>query len=472
MVAILKRRILLPAAALLVLAVSVRSTTSDTYGANYVAVKLVELNDNGAWSWFMDPRAIIDHGQLIVGSVRAVGKYKQNMDDPRWGNVEVAVYDIATGKAATAVLHHHLEQDDHDAPAFLVRPDGRYLAMYSKHGAERRMYYRISEPRNALAWGPEAVVETPGSDAPEFRGNNDTYANLFRMPDGRIFNFFRGVRLDPNYMFSRDEGKSWTYGGRWLYGKGGYSPYLKYAYDGKGTVHFVATEDHPRNFDNSLYHGYLRDNTIYLSDGTPAGKLSTSTEATIPTWNLTKVFQGNPDNVAWMVDIQLDQNDRPYVLFSCQIDGRGLPRGQGGMDLRYHYARWDGKAWHTEEIAHAGRRLYAGEDDYSGLGALDPHNPDIVYISTDADPVSGAPLISEADHRRHYELFRGVRDVRSSKWIWTPFTRNSTCDNLRPIIPKWKDGRTALIWLRGKYMNNHGEWTTAVVAAILSPERP
>jgi hypothetical protein len=108
--------------------------------------------------------------------------------------VEVAVYDIATGKAATTVLHPHLEQDDHDAPAFLVRPDGRYLAMYSKHGAERRMYYRISEPRNALAWGPEAVVETPESDAPEFYGNNYTYANLFRMPDGCIFNFFRGVR--------------------------------------------------------------------------------------------------------------------------------------------------------------------------------------------------------------------------------------------------------------------------------------
>jgi len=44
-----------------------------------------------------------------------------------------------------------LEQDDHDAPAFLVRPDGLYLAMYSKHAAEREMYYRISEPPNTLA---------------------------------------------------------------------------------------------------------------------------------------------------------------------------------------------------------------------------------------------------------------------------------------------------------------------------------
>ena len=128
-------------------------------------------------------------------------------------------------------------------------------------------------------------------------------------------------------------------------------------YSGKGTVHFVGTEDHPRNLDNSLYHGYLRNGTVYHSDGARVGELSTSTEATIPTWELTKVFQGTPDNVAWMIDLELDRDARPYVLFSCQIDGRGLPRGQGGMDLRYHYARWDGTAWHSEEIAHAGTSL-------------------------------------------------------------------------------------------------------------------
>ena len=444
------------------------SGNGDSFPTNYVAGTLIQLNDNGAWSWFMDPRVIVDDGKLIAGSVRAIGTFQSGASDPRWGNVEIAVYDIAAKKTATIVLHPHLEQDDHDAPAFLVRPDGRYMAMYSKHAAERKMYYRISEPHNPLVWGPTLSVETPGADA-NYAGNNDTYANPFRLPDGRIVNFYRGFHHEPNYMVSKDEGQTWTYGGHWLYGKGGYSPYLKYADDGKGTVHFVATEDHPRNFDNSLYHAYLRNGTIYQSNGTPVGPLSTSTDAKIATWELTKIFQGTPDNVAWMIDLELDRDGHPYVLFSCQIDGRGLPRGQGGMDLRYHYARWDGAAWHTEEIAHAGRRLYPGEDDYSGLGALDPKNPDIVYISTDADPVSGAPLASQADHRRHYELFRGTREQQSGSWKWTPITRNSTYDNLRPVIPKWNDPRTALVWMRGSYSNNHGEWTTAVVAVILPP---
>jgi hypothetical protein len=443
--------------------------TDGDYPANYVAGSLIKLNDNGAWSWFMDPRVIVDDGKLIVGSVRAVGAEAANTSDPRWGNVEIEVYDIQTGKVDTTILHPHFQQDDHNAPAFLVRPDGRYLAIYSKHAVERKVYFRISEPHNPLAWGPASILETPGSDA-VYAGDNDTYSNPFRMPDGRIFNFFRGFSHDPNYMISEDEGTTWKYGGRWLYGRTGYSPYLKYAYDGKGTVHFVTTEDHPRNFDNSLYHGYLRGNMLYHSNGTPVGPLSTSTEAKIATWDFTKVFQGDPDHVAWMVDLELDRDDRPYVIFSVQIDGRGLPRGQGGMDLRYYYARWNGTAWHTEEIAHAGTRLYPSEDDYSGLAALDPKDPDLAYISTDADPVSGAPLISQADHKRHYELFRGRRGT-SGGWTWTPITRHSTYDNLRPIIPKWNDRRTALVWMRGSYVHNHGEWYSSVVAMILDPER-
>ncbi len=55
----------------------------------------------------------------------------------------------------------------------------------------------------------------------------------FDYPTDAMLNFFRGFHHEPNYMASKDDGQTWTYGGHWLYGKGGYSPYLKYAYDGK-----------------------------------------------------------------------------------------------------------------------------------------------------------------------------------------------------------------------------------------------
>src|SRR5437867_6655212 len=101
---------------------------NDAVLPNYVAGSLIRLNDNGAWSWFMDPRSIVDNGKVIVGSVRGVGASAANVTDPRWGNIEIAVYDLQTGKIDTTVLHPHLQQDDHAAPSFLVRPDGRYIA--------------------------------------------------------------------------------------------------------------------------------------------------------------------------------------------------------------------------------------------------------------------------------------------------------------------------------------------------------
>jgi hypothetical protein len=438
---------------------------------NYVAGSLIQLNDNGAWSWFMDERVIVDRGKLIVGSVRSLGDFAATQTQPDWGNVEVSVYDFATGRADRVVLHRHFEQDDHDAPAFLVLPDGRYLAVYTKHAVERKVYYRFSRPGDPLTWSDAKVFETPGADK-KFAGDNDTYSNLFRLPQGRIYNFFRSFGHDPNYMYSDDNGQTWTYGGRLLHGKGGYSPYLKYAFDNQQTLHFIATEDHPRNYDNGIYHGYLRDGQIYTSDGRVVAKLSTTTEAPLASWELSRVFQGDPDNVAWTVDIKLDDQSRPYIAFSVKKDGRGLPPGQGGMDLRYYYGRWDGHQWHVHEMAYAGTRLYPYEDDYSGLVALDPQDPNTVFISTNADPVTGQPLISAADGQRHYELFRGEsRQPTDAHWRWQSITANSTVNNLRPLVPKWKDARTALVWMRGPaYTNNHGNWTTAVVALILPPK--
>jgi hypothetical protein len=121
-------------------------------------------------------------------------------------------------------------------------------------------------------------------------------------------------------------------------------------------------------------------------------------------------------------------------------------------------------------MAYAGTRLYAGEDDYTGLAALDPNDPNVVTISTDADPAAGTPLVSAADRKRHRELFRGTTGDAGQTWRWQAITANSTVDNLRPLVPHWNDPRTALVWMRGTYANNHGEWYTAVVALILPPD--
>jgi hypothetical protein len=434
---------------------------------------IVQLNDNGAWSWFMDPRAIVDQARLIVGSVRANGRFADT-NLPGWGNVELSILDLKTRALRHVLLAEHFEQDDHDTPGLLVLPDGRYLAAFSRHNVERKMFFRLSlRPGDPFEWGPEKVFVTPGAEAPAFHGNNVTYANPICLPgeSNRIYLLHRSVHEDPNYLISDDGGETWRYGGHILIGRGGYAPYLKYASDGRDTIHFVNTEDHPRNYDNSLYHGFIRGGKIHLSDGRVAADLSTTTNGSLHALELTKIFQGDASNRAWMADFRLDKNLRPVVLFTVHKNGAGQPRGQGGEDHRFHFAHWDGAAWHEAEIAYAGRRLYAGEDDYTGLGSVDPQNVSRLIIATDADPVSGQPLISQADQKRHHELFLGQTRDGGATWSWTALTGNSTEDQLRPFILKHPGDKLIVVWMRGSYSNNHGQWTTRIEAAFLDGAR-
>jgi hypothetical protein len=438
---------------------------------DFVRGEFYELNDNGAWSWFMDERAIVDGGRLIVGSVRANGMFT-NQAAADWGNVELAVFDLKSKEKRVVVLHEKFEQDDHDGPGLLVLGDGRYLAFYSKHNQEPRAYFRISKnAHDPFEWGPVTELVTPGVKG-SWNGDNFTYANPFRVPaeNGRIYLFHRGVSQDPNYLVSEDDGRSWRYGGKLFLGQKGYAPYTKYAFNGRDTIHFVGTENHPRNYDNSSYHGFVRGEKIFLSDGTLVAPLATSSNTTVQVTNLTRIYKGGPTNVAWMTDVHLDAEDRPVVLFTTQRDGAGLPSRKGGMDHRFHYARWDGRNWVEHEIGYAGKRLYAGEDDYTGLGAINPQNVNVVYISTDAEPTKGAPLVSAADGQRHHEIFKGATSDGGASWKWEAVTTNSTMDNLRPIVPIWKDARTALVWMRGTYRNNRGEWTSKVVLSLLGKD--
>ena len=46
--------------------------------SHFVRGAFYPINDNGAWSWFMDERALIDKDRVLVGSVRANGTFKDS----------------------------------------------------------------------------------------------------------------------------------------------------------------------------------------------------------------------------------------------------------------------------------------------------------------------------------------------------------------------------------------------------------
>lgn len=450
-----------------VTAASIEERTPDLWSGrasivDQVAGQLITLDDDGAWCWFQDERCIVHDGMLIVGTVSG-GAHEPD----RRGDINVIVHDLDSGATRLVELHDQLQRDDHNNPGLIALPDGRLLAIYTKHGSDRLIRMRSTSGAGDLVrWEEERTFE-PAMTA----GHGVTYSNIYQLSAendgrGRLYDFFRGEGWDPNALISDDAGQTWHALGQVIDGPG--RPYARYASNGRDAIHFVCTDQHPRNFDNSLYHGFIRGGVIHASDGTPISALG---EQPARHEQLTPIFRGDADNVAWCSNIELDEAGHPCVVYSVQKNSAGLPVGQGGEDCRYRYARWDGERWHDHPLGYAGQRLYPREDDYTGLLCIDPADANTVYLSTNADPTSGAPLISLADGRRHYEIFQARTTNGGRTWVFSAVTRNSSADNLRPMMPE-NASRPMLVWLRGRYTTMHDFDQSVVALPIADPLPP
>jgi hypothetical protein len=433
--------------------VLVCADTASAQEMNQIAGEMFTLNTNGAWSWYMDERVIVDptNGRILASSVADASGTGAAARD---GDIDVVSRDIATGQTQEFVLHDTLQADDHNGAALLIRPDGRYLAAYTKHNSDRLTYYRVStNPHDATTWQPEQTFNwaaTPGSDF------NATYSNLFYLSaENRTYNFARANNRSPNMMLSSNMGDTWTYGGK-LFATptnvGYVNGYLKYASNGVDRIDFIATEHHPRDFNNAIYHGYIQGGKMYRSDGTLVDNNIFDNMAPDQTAT-TRIFTPHPENGsqvntrAWTTDLHVDSAGNPFAIFTTRAND--IPVNTNGYnDHRFWYARYDGSQWQVHQIAKAGARLYSSEQDYTGLIALDPHDPNTIYMSTPIDPRDDEDL-------GIHEIFRGVTTSGGASWTWTPITFNSQMDNLRPTVPIWDGENTALVWMRGTYRSMH-----------------
>lgn len=429
--------------------------------AGEVAGELIVFNDNGAWSWFEGERVIFDSGRGTI-LLSSVANEHGSRGVSRKGDVDVVSYDLRSRTTQRFTLSNNLQEDDHDSAALLILPDGRYLASYSKHAGDNCLRYRISRrPGDITAWQPEEIFLTAGST---------TYSNLYYLSKtNTIFNFHRdgGRGFDPNYLlWNLGSTSRFSYGGHLLTGPEGNTgnndrPYLRYASNGIDRIHFITTDHHPRNLvANSIYHGYIqceRDGyAVYRSDGARLGDLSTRTTSPYKATDFTTLLVGNavsPINNSlmtrgWTTDIELDAAGYPYVAFTARVN-------DSDADHRFFYGRYSRSGWRIHELAMAGGYLYSPENDYTGLAALDPNDPENVYISTNVDPRTNRALL-------HYEIFEGRTVDGGTSWNWSPITYESSVDNLRPVVPRGNQKSTVVLWMRGKY-NSYKSYNSRIV---------
>jgi hypothetical protein len=433
--------------------------------APIAASDIIQFNDNGGWCWYQDERVVVDTkaGKFVIGSVASGGS--------RDSDQEAVIYDIATGMKQRYTLESSLNPDDHNAPAFVVRPDGKYAAMWATHRDNCYSYYSVFDgtawaKSKTYDWAKDGCPWEPGSD-PQ---HAITYANPWYLSaEDKVFSAVRSVSTSPALLSSADGGSSWNFYGRISSTAtvGYVAGYFKYWGNGTDRIDFVGTEAHPRDNDNNLWHGYYKGGKLYDS----ADEVVDDNAADMTAQNISsfsKVFATGtaPDGLPETKLYRLWNHDLVrYADGTIALTGQGRTTNTAvttadDPDKRMIYARWNGTAWKTTYLVKAGPKLYTDEQDYTGLSALHPDNPNVIFVSSTFDPRTDMEVPS-----KKHEIFMGVTCDNGATFKWTPLTENSTDDNIRPIVPKWDSSHTLLLWLKGKY-NTAQSYTTQVVGTI------
>jgi hypothetical protein len=415
---------------------------------NWIDGSLIEFINCGAWCWFQDERVIVDttRERMIIGST--------NMQ----ASVDITIYDLKSREIESTKRFSRLTggTDDHNAPAVLKTPDGRYLAMWAQHYDKYNTHYSIFD---GSKWTGEKTF-----DWTKIPGGTDysiAYCNIsYLSSENRIYNFTRANHRAPNLMTSIDNGATWKFGGQLTtnqsktYNKG----YYKYWGNGKDRIDMVFTEQHPRDTTTSIYHGYIQNGKSYSTTGSTADENIFDT-IDIPSYNaFTRVFKNGTvlDGISyvhcWQSDIMRYNDGAIAILFEARAN-------DVINDHRNFYARYSGSEWKITYIGKAGGPMYPSEEDYTGLGALCPDDPDKIYISSPYDPGNDTCKPGKR------EIWRGSTTNSGATWKWESVTANSDEDNFRPVVPQWKKGKEALLWFRGEY-DSAQSFTTKIVGLI------
>src|SRR5699024_2920902 len=183
----------------------------------------------------------------------------------------------------------------------------------------------------------------------------------------------------------------------------------------------------------------LEGGRLHRADGTPVGELGRGLEQTAPrAEDLTRVLASGSTwggaiiTHAWTTDLRRFADGTLVALMTARADDTlGTDTSRRETDPIDHHFLWavlrPGESdWQVHHLAHAGPQLLAHEEDYTGLGTIDPEDPGALWISTVVDPRDGTALPV-------HEIFHGRTSDAGESWPWTPVTEGSTVSNFRPF---------------------------------------
>ena len=372
--------------------------------------------ENGAYTWWTNMLAV-----RFVGNKDQT--YLSYVDEE--GNMSVAAYNHETGEYTYNTLAKH-EVDDHNSAGLAILPDGRILAVYTRHNKDRIVRWRISKnPEDITSFGKEKTVE--GS-------KGITYAQLHRISDTEYRLLYRyTVKSWATRIYNYETGK-WSDEQVWLTEGLGHHYYLWTQEDRtEGKINIFMT-GHPKSGpDQNIRYGYFdADGILYTTGGKRVGEMIEEFNITVPNpRHFDIVYEAKEGEHTRLYDVSY-MGEKVAVMYGISLEE--------GDTSKYYYAYYDEKAgeWVNNFICDSGRWLVSDNMYFDGV-SFDKKDMQTIYVS-----------------RREGDL------LRLEKWTTTDYgatwtsvlldeATNPEEHILRPLIPYNAHDDMDVLYMKGYY---------------------
>ncbi len=367
---------------------------------------------DGAYTWWTNALALRYVGQKDKTYLSYVNEN---------GQMSVTSLDHETGQYVTFTLAN-FEKDDHNSAALGILPDGKILAVYARHSADKLIRWRISDVEDISNFTEEKSITSAGSV---------TYIQLHRIGQTKYRIFYRysmnnwATRV---YDYSTD---SWTEEVVWLNEPNGGQYYLWTQADKtRGKINVFMT-CHPNNGkDQAIRYGYFdQDGNIYTTGGKHIGDLNTSKASMLTPRDFDAAYVPEEVQLKTRLFDTSFMGDKVACLF-------GVFTGPENCSYKYCYYEASTGEWVLETVTDSGWAAVPGNRYFGGI-SFDKKDMQTLYVSKEKDGV--------------WSIEKWVTSDYGKTWTHTVLDTSDTDVLIRPIIPFNAHDDTDVIYMKGKY---------------------
>ena len=412
--------------------------------------------------WWINERAVVGENGLT---------YIVYMND--MGEIHIKELDAKCSKSPSrdfrlAKLNFNYA-DEHNAASICIMESGKIIVAYTGHACGGKLTYRITErPYDIYSFGKPQTIDY---------GEDVSYAQISENTEkGELWLFTRVHQVNWEFVYSRDEGKTWSKPQRFIHSDNGglfyfniHKMYLPSSEKSYREQWFFALYGHPKTSrDHAIRSGiFTSDGRLMKTDGhTPLG---------LDLYNVEEYMDLNALDVVYKapegMTVRLLENSCTLPL---RVGFAPFVMNDPSTPTYYSATYRDGRWKISEPICRANEFLTSGMNDgsqtylggmayYYGVGEAGLHPCDPAPTCTNRIYIArcdGENRVVESylsiDGGKSYRLEQTLRKIPNNLEIKT----------WRPIVPVHAQDNLPVYWHEGPYTAHTGGWHSDAVMFV------